>query len=339
MQQNYKKILLGALAFIAISLFIFYLLNFNFKGSFGGRFCSFCEQNLGEKYGIPQSWLDRYGIVLENESDVKADVDGDGLDLLAEYQNSTDPFNPDTDGDGFSDGKEVRDGYSPIGEGKLDQDGDGLPDYWEKEVGLSTKENNAHEDPDGDGLPNYLEFAYLTDPFNADTDGDGFSDGEEVKNGYDPAVAGDARLNFSISISKINIEAPIIWSESDEEAAILKDLEKGVAILSKTGIPGQSGNTVISGHSSNYVWAKGDYNYIFEKLNDLEIGDKITVKATGENNRSFAYSYVITSKDVVKPNDPMIFQETEETSLITLVTCWPLRTTWNRLVVKAELEK
>lgn len=338
MQQNYKKILLGALAFIAVSLFVFYLLNFNFKGNFTERFRSFCEQNFGEKHGIPQSWLDRYEIVLENDSDVKADVDGDGLDVLAEYQNSTNPLNPDTDGDGFNDGKEVRDGYSPIGEGKLDQDGDGLPDFWEEENGLSTKEKNADADPDGDGLPNQLEFAYLTNPLKKDSDGDVFTDLEEIENGYDPTVAGDARLNFSISISKINVEAPIVWSESDEEADLLKDLEKGVAILSKTGVPGQSGNTVISGHSSNYIWAKGDYNYIFENLNNLEIGDKITIKATGENNRSFAYSYVITSKNVVKPNDPMIFQETEATNL-TLVTCWPLRTTWNRLVVKAELEK
>ncbi len=326
------------MAFLTLSGVIFYFLNFNFKGNFNKIFESFCTQNFGDKNNIPQSWLDRYEIIIESDLDIEADIDGDGLNLLAEYENSTNPLNPDTDGDGYDDGKEVRDGYSPIGEGKLDQDGDGLPDFWEKEVGLSTKEKSADEDQDGDGLINQIEFAYLTNPFEQDSDGDGFNDTDEIKNGYDPAVAGDARLNFLISIEKIGVEAPMIWSKSEKESDLLKDLEKGVAILPKTGVPGQSGNAVISGHSSNYVWAKGDYNYIFEKLNDLEIGDKIIIKTTGQNNRSFSYSYIIKSKNVVKPNDPAIFTSTDETSL-TLVTCWPLRTTWNRLIVKAEIEK
>jgi hypothetical protein len=42
-------------------------------------------------------------------------------------------------------------------------------------------------DSDGDGLTDYQETTiYHTDPHKADTDGDGFSDGAEVKNGYDP---------------------------------------------------------------------------------------------------------------------------------------------------------
>ncbi len=301
-------------------------------------FESFCAQNFGDKNNIPQSWLDRYEIIIESDSDIEADVDNDGLNLLAEYENSTNPLNPDTDGDGYNDGKEVRDGYNPIGEGKLDQDGDGLPDFWEEEVGLSTKEKSADQDQDEDGLSNALEFAYLTNPFEQDSDSDGFSDSAEIKNGYDPAAAGDVRLNLSIEIEKISVEAPMVWSESEAEKDLMKDLENGVAILPKTGVPGQSGNAVISGHSSNYAWAKGNYNYIFENLNKLEVGDKIVIKATGQNGKSIAYSYIVKSKSVVKPNDPAIFAGTDETSL-TLVTCWPLRTTWNRLIVKAELEK
>jgi hypothetical protein len=42
-------------------------------------------------------------------------------------------------------------------------------------------------DSDNDGLTDYEEKQiYKTDPFNPDTDGDGYSDGREVKNGYDP---------------------------------------------------------------------------------------------------------------------------------------------------------
>lgn len=50
----------------------------------------------------------------------KADTDGDGLtdrEEVAIYK--TDPLNPDTDGDTYSDGSEVRNGYNPVGPGKL----------------------------------------------------------------------------------------------------------------------------------------------------------------------------------------------------------------------------
>ena len=51
----------------------------------------------------------------------ESDTDEDGLkdlDELLIYQ--TDPLNPDTDGDGYSDGAEVIAGYDPNGSGKLE---------------------------------------------------------------------------------------------------------------------------------------------------------------------------------------------------------------------------
>jgi hypothetical protein len=70
------------------------------------------------------------------------DSDGDGLDNEAEQKLGTDPnnwdsdndnlsdgdevliwktnpLNPDTDGDGYKDGEEVKNGYNPLGAGKL----------------------------------------------------------------------------------------------------------------------------------------------------------------------------------------------------------------------------
>ncbi|HLD20566.1 MAG TPA: hypothetical protein VJB64_00560 [Patescibacteria group bacterium] len=45
-------------------------------------------------------------------------------------------------------------------------------------------------DSDADGLTDQQETDELgTDPQNADTDGDGYSDGEEVANGYDPKAS------------------------------------------------------------------------------------------------------------------------------------------------------
>lgn len=47
-----------------------------------------------------------------------------------------------------------------------------------------------NEDADGDGLSNADEERYKANPFLPDTDGDGYTDGAEVQNGYDPAGPG-----------------------------------------------------------------------------------------------------------------------------------------------------
>ena len=51
-------------------------------------------------------------------------------------------------------------------------------------------------DSDKDGLSDALEDVYKTDKNNPDTDGDGYLDGNEVENGYDPLVPGSAKLDY-----------------------------------------------------------------------------------------------------------------------------------------------
>lgn len=140
------------------------------------------------------------------------DSDGDGLFDKEEVQvYNTFPLDPDSDGDGISDGEEVKAGYDPMGEGKLfdsvkkedgyddaqeetptvvDADKDGLSDERESELGT----NKSKIDSDEDGLNDYEEVEeYKTDPLVSDTDGDGYTDGEEVNNGYNPN--GEGLLN------------------------------------------------------------------------------------------------------------------------------------------------
>ncbi|MCK4525148.1 MAG: hypothetical protein KAU07_01800 [Candidatus Andersenbacteria bacterium] len=62
--------------------------------------------------------------------------------------------------------------------------------------GMMIPETDSGLDSDMDGLNDNIEEIYGTDKNNPDTDGDGYKDGEEVKNGYDPAVSGDARLDY-----------------------------------------------------------------------------------------------------------------------------------------------
>lgn len=93
--------------------------------------------------------------------------------------------NIDNDCDGIVDNCEIGD---EIYENEdLDSDGDGIPDYWEKQYGLNPYDpSDASEDSDNDGLTNLEEYRIGSDPTNPDTDGDSFSDGAERTSGTDP---------------------------------------------------------------------------------------------------------------------------------------------------------
>jgi hypothetical protein len=77
-----------------------------------------------------------------------------------------------------------------VDEFEHDRDYDGVSDVKEAELGLSDKTS----DTDKDGLTDFTEIEqYKTDPKNKDTDGDGYVDGYEVLNGFNPK--GTGKLN------------------------------------------------------------------------------------------------------------------------------------------------
>jgi LPXTG-site transpeptidase (sortase) family protein len=140
--------------------------------------------------GLPDWWEKKYGLSLK-ENNADEDNDNDEANNLLEYQFDTNPFVADTDEDGYSDGREIKNGYNPNGEGRLDTDGDGLYDWWEIKNSLDKNDpSDADIDSDGDGLNNKDEFIYNTNPLEADTDKDGVSDGDEVAKKRNPTGKG-----------------------------------------------------------------------------------------------------------------------------------------------------
>jgi len=130
-----------------------------------------------------------------------ADNDGDGLLNVYEMVFDTNPFLPDTDGNGIGDyiqsaydtanpqyptawfvdadgdglifGLEVYYGSNP---NVIDTNGDGIGDLTALRLGVSL----TSLDVDGDGLSNAAEFALGTNVWYADTDGDGVNDGGDA---------------------------------------------------------------------------------------------------------------------------------------------------------------
>lgn len=108
------------------------------------------------------------------------DRDGDGLTDIEEVTRyHTDPWRVDSDGDTHNDGDEVFSGYSPRhGEKKL-----------------------SEVDSDNDGLTDEMELAVGSNLMIADTDGDGYSDGDEVLFGYSPTVPEPVQVRKRIEIT------------------------------------------------------------------------------------------------------------------------------------------
>ncbi len=69
----------------------------------------------------------------------------------------------------------------------IDDDGDGMPSYWERLNGLDPfNPADAHYDDDNDKLTNLEEFIHGTNPKDPDTDDGGVIDGEEVLQSTNP---------------------------------------------------------------------------------------------------------------------------------------------------------
>jgi len=112
-----------------------------------------------------------------------------------------------------------------------------------------------------------------------------------------------------------------------------EDLTKSLIHYLPNSLPGEKGNVVIFGHSTlPQLYDTKDYKTIFTYLPSLENGDIIRIKI-GEDN----YDYKIFEMFVIKPDKTSVLEQVKDASYLTLITCVPPGTYWNRLVVRAKL--
>jgi len=113
----------------------------------------------------------------------------------------------------------------------------------------------------------------------------------------------------------------------------MEELKNGVIRYPGSAKPGEDGNSFIFGHSSNNVWEEGDYNDVFALLDNVDFEDEVIVYYGQEK-----YVYKIAAKDVIRPGDVSVLKsDSSDRSQITLMTCWPIGTTLNRLILTWEL--
>ncbi|GGM20697.1 hypothetical protein [Deinococcus aerophilus] len=163
---------------------------------------------------------------------------------------TSDPFNPDTDGDCarkaelqgicLNDRDEMALGLDPR---SLDTDGDTLGDNEESNLFLS---DAADQDSDGDGLNDALEVnMYRTSPILDDTDGDQFKDGDEATSGKRNPLISD--------LPQVQIDTGAISLTLDERYSYTDSTGKATQVDSSTSATLEQGsnNTYASSRSSS----------------------------------------------------------------------------------------
>ncbi|MFT7184136.1 MAG: LPXTG-site transpeptidase (sortase) family protein [Oceanicoccus sp.] len=151
-------------------------------------------------------------------------------------------------------------------------------------------------------------------------------------------------LEDRISIPSLNINAPLVepslgleaiesedWNELEDQ--IRESLLQGVVHYPGTANPGKKGNFFVTGHSSNVFWENSMWNTVFAMLPQIEVGTEIIVTKDQEE-----FVYVVTEKKEVSPKEVAILKQGDGYQM-TLMTCTPVGTTLNRLVVTAELKQ
>ncbi len=109
----------------------------------------------------------------------------------------------------------------------------------QKSLGVKIVEEKADLDSDQDGLMDAYESEIGTDPYNSDSDGDGYDDGLEVKNNYNP-------LGYGRAVQQI-LSRPAILSVNEKNK--LADLKKQInARIGQTKIDKRSWLTLANAY-------------------------------------------------------------------------------------------
>ncbi|MNJ47022.1 Sortase family protein [compost metagenome] len=126
-----------------------------------------------------------------------------------------------------------------------------------------------------------------------------------------------------IKIAKIKLNLPVL------EGATKTNMKYAAAHLKETDPLGVQGNAAIAAHRAK---TKGR---LFNRLNEVEIGDEIVVEVGKQ-----IYVYETDKVSIVKPTDVSVLKRgANDEAVLTLITCEPLVNPTHRLIVRAKLKE
>lgn len=156
-------------------------------------------------------------------------------------------------------------------------------------------------------------------------------------------AAWELRYVASIAIPSLGVRAPVSIASKDYwekrkwdllEEQMQVGLTLGTVAYPQSSLAGKDGTLIIVGHSSppTEEAAAGGYGEIFEELPSLSVGDVIIVTSGGQK-----FTYSVMRSFVTSANDTKILlPQPRSGANLTLITCFPIGSTKQRLVVEAK---
>ena len=147
---------------------------------------------------------------------------------------------------------------------------------------------------------------------------------------------------WGISVPTLGIRAPVLlpsqkywssraWDLMEEQMQV--GLNYGTVAYPHSVAPGGNGSLIIAGHSSPPTEAskRSIYGDVFAQLPAINIGEDVTISSGGRS-----ITYTVEDKIIVKPSEVSILEQQDDESLLKLITCYPVGTTKNRMIIIAK---
>ncbi|OMD37499.1 class C sortase [Paenibacillus borealis] len=148
------------------------------------------------------------------------------------------------------------------------------------------------------------------------------SAGDEPVQAAEPAeqeIEVGGKVTGIITIDKIDLKLPIL------EGATKANMKHAAAHMKETAPIGEIGNAAIAAHRSRTA------GRLFNRLNEVKVGDTISVKTSDQE-----YKYEVYDISIVEPTDVSVLNGNKQDKILTLITCDPLVNPTHRLIIHAK---
>ncbi|OKP99867.1 class C sortase [Paenibacillus sp. P46E] len=189
---------------------------------------------------------------------------------------------------------------------------------WQQQKLLEEAEQAFSESAPSTSPPSDLskQYAEVTQLLAEESSGDQ----AEATEPPSPEIRLGGKITGIIQIDKINLKLPIL------EGATKANMKHAAAHMQETAAIGQVGNAAIAAHRSRTA------GRLFNRLNEVAIGDSISVQTSGHD-----YRYVVYDISIVEPTDVSVLNGRGDDKILTLITCDPLVNPTHRLIIHAKL--